>query len=90
MYHGGHLMEPGKPGQELLHPGGIHWVGQLIDLMDDFGYMHDLAHAQQVLDRGQRRGDAATQQRRAAMVAREGPALVRAGSRLGVDEGGHR
>jgi len=38
-------MEPGKPGQELPDPGGIHWVGQLIGLMDDFGYIHDLAHA---------------------------------------------
>ena len=31
----GHRMEPGKPGQELPHPGGIHGIGQLIDLVGE-------------------------------------------------------
>src|SRR5262249_57984481 len=75
-------MELGKPGQELPHPGGIHWVGQLIDLMGDFGCMHDRAHAQQVLDRGQRRGGGAPPPPRAPPGAPAGAApsaLVAAG-----------
>ena len=44
-------------------------------LLDDFDYMRDPAHAQRTLDVVSAGGDAAKQQRRAALVARQRPAL---------------
>jgi hypothetical protein len=38
-------------------------------LLDDFGYMRDPAHAQKVLDAVSTPGDAAAEQRRAALPA---------------------